>query len=91
VPDEADLAASRIPKGPQLPKVTVNSSRDEIKRAFEAVSKVEVPGRDGSSNSSTSAAASNSSSSHARHKSEVVTGVSAIGPGSSTSSSDDST
>jgi hypothetical protein len=57
LPDEDELLAARTPKGPQLPKVTVTSSTDEIRRAFESVSKTAAE-----SNGSSSRTASSSGS-----------------------------
>jgi hypothetical protein len=54
IPDEDELLAARTPKGPQLPKVTVTSSTDEIRRAFESVSKTAAEGKRNSSSTSSS-------------------------------------
>eukprot|EP00882_Tetradesmus_deserticola_P026028 GHRQ01028635.1.p6 GENE.GHRQ01028635.1~~GHRQ01028635.1.p6 ORF type:complete len:105 (+),score=43.77 GHRQ01028635.1:2731-3045(+) len=52
VMDEDELLAAKTPKGPQLPKVTVTSSTDDIRRAFEAVSKAAADGGRSSSSGS---------------------------------------
>jgi hypothetical protein len=54
IPDEDELMAARTPKGPQLPKVTVTSSTDEIRRAFESVSKTAAESKGSSSSTSSS-------------------------------------
>jgi hypothetical protein len=67
LPDEPS-PASRTPKEPQLPKVTVTSSREDIKAAFEAVARAQqsnngvAPSRSSSSSSSSSSAQANGSS-----------------------------
>lgn len=82
LPDEDELLAPKIPKGPQLPKVSVTSSTDDIRRAFEAVSK----GTGDSSSSSSSGAASSSSSTAAT----PVGAASGSGEGAAGSSTDSS-
>lgn len=56
LPDD-ELPTSRLPKEPQLPKVTVTSSPAEIKAAFDAVAKSQ-----GKAAGSSTAAPSSSSS-----------------------------
>lgn len=58
LPDDEPGPSSRLPKEPQLPKVTVTSSPQEIKAAFEAVARSQ-----NSSSSSIGAVASSSGSS----------------------------
>lgn len=58
LPDDEPSPASRFPKEPQLPKVTVTSSPQEIKAAFEAVAREQS-----SSNGSSAGAAGSGSSS----------------------------
>uniref|UniRef100_A0A383WNS3 Uncharacterized protein n=1 Tax=Tetradesmus obliquus TaxID=3088 RepID=A0A383WNS3_TETOB len=82
LPDEDELLAPKIPKGPQLPKVSVTSSTDDIRRAFEAVSK----GTGDSSSSSSGGAASSSSSTAAT----PVGAASGSGEGAAGSSTDSS-
>jgi hypothetical protein len=93
---EADAAARvRTPSAPQLPKVTVTSSPEEIRRAFEAVARTDSGsgrpvGQGSSAGSGTSSAALNNDS--AVHQSPTANAgaeVVASSPSSSSGGSPD--
>lgn len=54
LPDDDDVSQLQSQRGPQLPNVTVTSSPEDIRRAFDAVAKAGPQQQVGSSSTMTS-------------------------------------